>query len=509
LPDVVKAMGEADLREYLQLLEVQDRLERGLPHLYGQKHYKWSREFFESLNKICLCTAANQIGKSTNQIKKCIHWATDKDLWPRLWKGKPSQFWYLYPSAKQALVEFYDKWEPLLPQGDFKSDPTFGWNLIMRAGEIFAIRFNSGVTVYFKYYSQKVATLQSSTVHAVFADEEMPDHLIDEIMLRTAAVDGYFSMVFTATLGQDVWRRAMEPAKGETEAFPEAFKIQVSMYDCLEFEDGSPGLWTHEKIRIIEQNCRNDAEKARRVYGKFVKDSGLEFPKYDPSRHFITWHPVPKTWHIFAGADIGGGGSSHPAAVVFVAVSPDYKEGRVVAGWRGDFGDTTAGDVLTKLQELVSEWESDHGVKIVNTYYDWASKDFGTLAARAGVPVTKADKTRKVGINLVNTLFQNDVLKIYDTPELQKLSLELLQLSEDTVKSKRKDDFCDALRYAVASIPWNLECLAPIAKEEKKLTLVKVMSDMEKARRGIEDAGEILRREMESEFAEWNEAYGN
>jgi hypothetical protein len=51
--------------------------------------------------------------------------------------------------------------------------------------------------------------------------------------------------------------------------------------------------------------------------------------------------------------------------------------------------------------------------------------------------------------------------------------------------------------------------LAPIAKEEKKLTLVKVMSDMEKARRGIEDAGEILRREMESEFAEWNEAYGN
>ena len=44
-----------------------------------------------------------------------------------------------------------------------------------------------------------------------------------------------------------MWWQALE-GKGESEKFPNAFKLQVSKYDCLTFDDGTPGLYTEEGI---------------------------------------------------------------------------------------------------------------------------------------------------------------------------------------------------------------------------------------------------------------------
>ena len=49
--------------EKLKLLQEKARLVRGLPHLYGYKDYKWSREFWDSDDRTVLLTAANQLGK--------------------------------------------------------------------------------------------------------------------------------------------------------------------------------------------------------------------------------------------------------------------------------------------------------------------------------------------------------------------------------------------------------------------------------------------------------------
>ena len=83
-----------------------------LPHLYGQKFYPWSREFFESRNRMNLLCAANQIGKSSIAIRKNIEWACNKKLWPSLWDSTPKQFWYFYPSDEVATIEVEKKWVP-------------------------------------------------------------------------------------------------------------------------------------------------------------------------------------------------------------------------------------------------------------------------------------------------------------------------------------------------------------------------------------------------------------
>jgi phage terminase large subunit-like protein len=96
--------------------------------------------------------------------------------------------------------------ELFLPRGKFKDDPVYGWKEEKKQGDIVAIHFNSGVHIFFKTYSQNAEDLQSGTCDAIFCDEELPEELY-ELIARLNATDGYIHMVFTATLGQDFWRR--------------------------------------------------------------------------------------------------------------------------------------------------------------------------------------------------------------------------------------------------------------------------------------------------------------
>lgn len=464
----------------LRLLEQKVLLREELPHLHGWPWYPWAKRFFESTNHYNFLCAANQISKSSTQIRKCIDWATNTDKWPMLWRQRPLQFWYLYPTRDVATIEFEKKWVPqFLPKGSFKEHPKFGWREKYQDQKIYALHFHSGVSVYFKTYGQDVKDLQTGTVDAMFLDEELPEELYSELNMRITASNGYFHMVFTATLGQEFWRETIEE-RGKNEKFPLAFKEQISMYDCLEYEDGSQTPWSKERIEEITRSCKNTAEIQRRVYGRFVVDGGLKYPCFERERNLKEGHPLPRDWKIYAGVDIGGGGEGHPSAIVFVGVSPDYKKGRVFRGWRGDHLQTTASDVFHKFTEL------KENLVCTGQFYDWHNKDFGTIATRLGEPFVAAEKSHDLGEQVLNTLFKNEMLIIYDEPELRKLAAELCTLKKETHKTKAKDDFSDALRYAVTKIPWDWSAL-----QGKSLTPKKGLNhrerEIQERRAGFED----------------------
>ena len=62
-------MTEEEKLRAIEEAELRLSLRQDLPFLYGYKHYDWSRAFFESKNHICLLVAANQLGKSTANIR--------------------------------------------------------------------------------------------------------------------------------------------------------------------------------------------------------------------------------------------------------------------------------------------------------------------------------------------------------------------------------------------------------------------------------------------------------
>jgi len=495
-------------KKKLELLEQEDRKRKGLPHIYGFPWYDWAHDFFTTLNKVALLTAANQVSKSSTNIRTCIEWAVNKDLWEVLWPNNtPRQFWYLYPDYAFATSEFDTKWVPeFLPRGEMKDDPVYGWEEMYKQGkQIHYIQFKSGVRVYFKAYSQDVHSLQGSTVHAIFCDEEMPSELYSELQFRLAATNGYFRMVFTATRSQEFWREAMEEIGTQFERFKNAWKRSVSLYDCLEYRDGSKSPWTRERIKEIEDSCKDDNERLRRVHGRFVRSDSRLFTFTKKRNSFVPgendWLVPPKDWMVFAGVDIGSGGDENSkSAIALVAVRPDFRYARAFRVWRGDGTITTAGDVFNKYLEMTADLD------VFAAYYDYAAADFYTIAERAGVPFTRADKGNNRGIEILNTCFTYGILYIDDTGdlELMKLANELTNLGVD---SKKGDDLADALRYALSKLPIDWLKLKEDFKKGIKAAVAKVEeNELIKERRGVRQQVEApdLGRSVASEIAEWN-----
>lgn len=498
-----------------------------LPHLYGQKWYAWARAFFNSTNKMNLLCAGNQLSKSSTQIRKCIHWATAKKLWPKLWpmKEQPRIFWYMYPSKEVATVEVETKWIPeFLPREEMAtSDKQFGYEVVYDKKHVNYIRFNTGVTVYFKTYSQGGDNLQTATVDAVFTDEEMPEDKYSEVAARLIASDGYYHMVFTATLNQDMWRRALE-GKGDQELFPDALKLQVSMYDCMRYDDGTPSIWTEERIAREIARCKSKLEVERRIMGRFVTEVGRKYGGFDAARHFIKTQPIPESWRWYCGVDVGSGQGTktHKAAITMVAVRPDMKLGYVARGWRGDGEVTTAGDVFEKFKELRGH------LRMSNQRYDPSAKDFAIIAARNSEGFEKADRQHDTGEGVVNTLFQNDMLYIFDTPELRKLGAELSSILKTTAKQNAKDDFADSLRYCVATIPFDFTAikggtpdevifddwgpLEDVPTEKVPKTAEEIEAEMIRQRRGEGDDQPSHKedgwQDLFNDIDEANESYG-
>lgn len=514
-------MKSPDSPEHVSYLQAQVtkkqkelELREGLPFLFGWPWYQWAWDFFHSTNKMNFLCAANQVSKSSTQIRKCIDWATNQEKWPSLWTRPPKQFWYLYPSQKVANAEWLTKWSLFLPKGKYKDDPIYGWKEEYKKGDIIALHFFSGVHVFFKTYKQDVEDLQSGTLDALFCDEEMPEELYSELNARLTASDGYFHMVFTATLGQDFWRQTMEPRPDEDELFPYAAKWCVSLYDSQFYIDGTRSHWSDDKIAQVKARCKSHSEFLKRVMGRFVVVGGRKYESFDVTRHMKTKHPIPPSWLIFEGVDIGGGSidptsKTHKSAICFVAVRPDFRAGRVFLGWRGDNQITTSGDVFQKHLEMKRE----NKVKPIRQFYDWGNKDFGTIATRAGEPFEKADKSHDKGEDFINTLFKNDMLMIYEDGELAKLAGELSTLLKSTPKNKAKDDFADAFRYAITQIPWDFSYLTG-AKSDMDEEPEKPRNEKEQElyeRRQMFEGGsgqEDEQNKLDDEFNEWNDAYG-
>lgn len=484
-------MEELELREkHLELIE-------GLPHLYGWKFYKWSRAFFESKNRENLLCAANQISKSSTQIRKAIHWATDQSLWPELWPRRPLQFWYLYPTFQVATIEFRKKWVPeFMPRGKFIDDPNYGWKAEWKNGMIVAIHFHSQVSIYFKTYATDVQDLQTGSVDAMFLDEECPEELLAELQMRLVAKGGFFHAVFTPTLGQEIWRCAMEEIGKRSETYKGAFKQQISMYDCLYYEDGSRSPWTIEAIERAKNGCKSEAQIQRRIFGRCVSDEGLKYPAFDRAKNLIPEQEPPKNWDIFVGADIGSGGAdNHPAAIVFVAVNPERTRGIIFKGWRGDGVITTAADVVHKIVEMSA------GLTVSRIFYDYASKDFFTIADSMGLPVEAAEKAHAIGEQVLNVLFKNRMLSICETSDLDPLCVELSTLKITTPKKQAKDDYTDATRYAVTKVEWDWSSL----NAKKAVEAPRPKTEVELRREYI--SSEQLEDTQNGEFDEWNQLY--
>jgi phage terminase large subunit-like protein len=442
---------KTELYEKAVAIAKQKQVEYELPHLFSFKPYQWTLDYWNSTNRMKFITAANQASKSSTQIRHAIDLATEPKKWAKFFpRRNPMTFWYIYPDGNKIEEEFAQKWvKEFLPRGAMKKHPQYGWEPIYMRSNFVGIKFFSGVTMYFKSWRQD---FQASTIDAIFVDEEIPFAKYDELAQRINMVDGIFSMVFTATLGQKEWFETIELMGKRGERFPEAFKRQISLeYDCKYYADGSPSPFTDEEVARRKAKCSSEREINKRIHGRFVSDEGLVVPSFSRSRNYKQPAPIDRTWNFFGGVDIGSGGKdSHPAAISIVAVNRPFTKGRLVRFWKGNQHETTdSSDILNQYIAMTKD------LTMTGNYYDWAAKEFYIRSQRAGFPFMKAEKARDFGFDLMNTLFKHELLDIEEGEHSEELLFELETLKLTHKKQKAEDDGIDSLRYAISSIGWD------------------------------------------------------
>ncbi len=495
----------------LRLLEEEKMLREKFPHMYAHKFYTWSREFLDDWeNRTQILTSGNQVSKTSTLIKKLINLAISPDKWKELWPElpvgmKPSQWWFCCPTKEMATIEFHEKWVPLLPKVP-EDDPLYGWKVDKRSKFVLSVNFNSGINIYFKTYAQDVHSLQGGSCYVMALDEEVPVHLLQELQMRTSATNGFMLFVFTATLGQRFWKEVVE----DRTQWKHAKVRQVSLFDCQYYEDGSPSIWTPERIQTTIDKCTSKAEVQKRIYGKFVKDEGLRYMIFDRELHSAPFHPVPKNWDHYAGIDYGSGGErGHPSAISIVAVNPERTKIRLVRHWRGDGIQTTAQDLLNQYVDMT------RGLNITAAYYDYAARDLKTIADRSGLNIIAAEKRVDVGEGIIRSLFKSqDALILYThndkadeagiPPELlqtERMMEEFETLSDVVDKRAQKDDSIDSLRYALVLLPVNWEALSPYQKKEEEK---KQLSEMD-YRRGKGDEVLVGMPTIDEEIEFWQQ----
>lgn len=514
----------------LKMMEAELERKEGLPHLYARKKYPWQVKFkaakFHKMRFVC---AANQIGKSTIQIEDELEIGYSPELWPELW---PTQFklnpkarpysWYLYPNQDTVTDEVENKWEvEILPRGKYKDDPVYGWKKVIKNKVIKYIELNTGYRIYFKTYNQAVTDLQSGTVWRINCDEELPETLLSELQARMFATDGQFSMAFTATTGQEIWYDTIEEIGTDRERFKEAFKIQVSMYDCLYYEDGTQGPWTISRIKAKEARCKSKAEIDRRIKGRFALDKGLKYTGFTREKNYKRFPEVngkmfkgvPKGWSVYGGIDFGSGGDdNHPSAYGFISVNPEQTKLRIFKCKRLD-------GITTTQPDTYAHYKRDRGkMDMTAQCYDWAAVDFGIMAERIGDPFNKAKKNHETGEACLNAVLKLGILQIYyDPSDEDDQSIKLVREFETSLvgenKRTAKDDLIDFARYTLQEIPLDWEKILEEAAGEVHI------ETKEKPKAGTAEAErerdfyenprdkEILNDECEQELTEWAGLY--
>lgn len=493
-------------------------MRENLPHLYGFDWYPYQKKFIATNKEWQFLCCANQLGKTTSLCAKLTDLATDQDRWKQCWVTKPRLFLYLLPNQKIHNENAESKWLDVLPKNEMQHHEYYGWEWEKRGKDYLGINFKNGVRIRFLSYGQSVHSLQNFSAHVIAFDEEPPWEMVPEVQTRTQAIriadaniknayGGFKIFAFTATKSQNYFREILEE-RGEAEKMPvsqgNVFKLTVSLYDCQKHVSGAKSQWTNKKIQNIINTLPTEAEIKRRVYGRFQASEGLVYQNFEYDKNTTDSTPIiPNTWDYYVGIDWGAGGTSHPSAIVTVAVNEDYNFGYVVNVWRGEGELTTCGDVVDKYIDMT------RGLEITGAYYDWAAKDLQTIAMRRGISFIKANKNRKIGQDMLNGLFKSKMLVIPTiTFHCNQLASELssLVVGSDKKGLKVQDHLTDALRYAISSIPWDfsnprgIKEIVKEVKQHKKGRLGRMYASADE-----EDDGYTL----EGEFHEWQEMFGD
>jgi len=389
--------------------------------------------------------AGNRVGKSLAAAVEVSYHLTG--LYPADWNGvrfnHPTQ-WWICGDSRQTIIstlqplflgDVGDFGHGLIPKDciDFstlkdaqKAATSVGMVKIMHTSGA-----HSSIT--FKSYFEGRKSFQGAAV-CVMLDEEPPQDVYGECLLRTATGDNILVASFTPLSGETELIKQLLPDGDyykEGDLGKGKYLVRLAMDDAPHLDE--------QKIENILSGFPEYQRKARRL-GIPTLSGGAIFP-YDVEKWTIDPIALPEHWPRAFGFDIG----QRTATVwfahdrdsnIYYAYTHYYEENALPSAhiaaiqargkWIKGAIDTAAhADGVTDQQNLFKIYE-DAGLDIVN-----------------------ATKSVEAGIFLIQSLLNEGRLKVFKTEKTLISQLQNYRRDSKGKIIKKGDDLVDAFRYAL------------------------------------------------------------
>ncbi len=333
---------------------------------------------------------------------------------------------------------------------------------IPNAIDVAYIRHVSGgtSTVTFKSYEMTRKGFEGSEVDVIALDEEPPQDVYDECIIRTMATGGFQGGIIIATFTPlDGWTDVVELyLDAEKEAKAERFHIQAGW-------DDAPHLSDEEKRKLLAKIHPN--QRDARSKGIPTLGAGAIYPVaesefvIDPLNY-----PIPHHWPRAYGMDVG-----LKTAVVYGTLDRDSDVLTLYAEYYREEADPSVHAPQIKTRGG-AEWIPG----VIDPWANHRSSTDGqrliTMYRKLGLDVVDATNAVHAGIDEVWMRLTSGRLKI--CRNLTKLLEEMRIYRRDTKGRivKQRDHLCDSMRYLVMACPsrFIVEPAPPKNDDEEEFT---------------------------------------
>jgi phage terminase large subunit-like protein len=227
--------------------------------------------------------------------------------------------------------------------------------------------FSNGSTIQFLTWQMTLDKHGGVPLHAVFFDEEPPQDVFNENLMRLLDYKGF-------------WVIAATPVNGMTWTFDllwePAIENQIDYVSAHQLtQDDNPYLLTSKAERGPYYVGMNAEERAIREEGAFVARSGLVFPNWSKTMHVLAEHfQPPREWTWYSSVDFGW---ANPTAWLWHAAAPD---GRIITFAEHYASQMTTDEHAAIVRERERSWRRIPDIRIGDPAGNQKQMNTGTSA---------------------------------------------------------------------------------------------------------------------------------
>jgi len=289
----------------------------------------WSEQkdalpFFTDDIKVFGLLGGNRSGKTILGAFIAVAWALGKEYfkdepsweWVKdlpIPEGRPRNVWIVgldFNVLRDVL------WYEKLRHG--KNHPPFlpdDGTITRFSDKEFQVFFANGSVITGKSADSGREKFQGASVDLVWIDEECEKDIFDECFMRTSDCEGKILLTLTPLTDMDSGVRT----PWVFDLYEDWAAGNKSYYFCQLSTLNSPFITDKEK-KIMLEKLDGDPERDARLFGKFVRRTGLVYPTWKRDRYLVRDFQVPARWPKVVSIDPAATGIT---AAIWIAISPD------------------------------------------------------------------------------------------------------------------------------------------------------------------------------------------